>query len=265
MYKILLLTICAEHPNIPPLRLHFPPGGLTNEVSMRCAVCDDNRDSVSELFEYAKSSFSVVDFFDRLELFKDALLHGKQYDVVFMDVHWDGKPSGLDAAAPLERTLIVYISACPDDCVERMFTDGGRPFAFLRKPVARTSFDAVLAKINSETVRRKSGISITSNGRHTFLRFSEIMYAEGRLHRSKLVLKNGSSYISQNSLRMLEDYLPPNFAKCHKSFAVNLDYLREVSRKEAVLRNGTVLPVSRSCSEELRIRFLNHDPGTQKD
>lgn len=228
---------------------------------MRCAVCDDNKDTVSELFGFAKSSFSVVDFFDRLELFKDALLHGKQYDVVFMDIHWEGKPEGLAAAAALEGSRIVYISACPDDCLERLFTEG-HPYAFLRKPVARGSFDAVIAKITSEAARSKSGFSVTNNGRHTFLRFSEIMYAEGRLHRSHLVLKNGSRYVSQSSLRMLEDIFPPNFAKCHKSFAVNLDYLREVNRKEAILRNGMVLPVSRSCSEELRIRFLNHDPLT---
>ena len=225
---------------------------------MRCVICDDNKNTVRELISFTKDHFESNEYYNDLDSFSNALLHGKQFDVVFMDIDWGHNPRGLKTASLLTVSLVVYVTAYASEYVERIFTEGGHPFACLQKPVDRASFDAVMNKVERESEKKHSGYTITSNGRHVLLRWSEILYAEGCLHRTVFYLSNGKHYTAPKSLEHLAISFPEQFVRCHKSFSVNLQHVREFSRTKLILRNGKQLPVSRSHSAEARIRFMTH-------
>ena len=72
----------------------------------------------------------------------------------------------------------------------------------------------------------------------------------------------GREHLVERTLRDMESLLAERgFARIHRSLLVNLQRIRELesrgsARYEAVLQDGTRLPVSRSYSASLRERLL---------
>ena len=60
---------------------------------------------------------------------------------------------------------------------------------------------------------------------------------------------------TRDSLDTLAEQLPDRFVRCHKSFLVNLDYVRELGASAFLLNDGTSLPISRSCKKRAEERF----------
>jgi DNA-binding LytR/AlgR family response regulator len=56
----------------------------------------------------------------------------------------------------------------------------------------------------------------------------------------------------------LAKVLFPNFLRCHKSFSVNMDHIKEVSREGILLFSRDMIPVSRSKYAVVRAEFLNY-------
>lgn len=48
------------------------------------------------------------------------------------------------------------------------------------------------------------------------------------------------------------------FTLCHRSYLVNLDYVKYVRRRELELTIGNILPVSKYRLNDLRQRFINY-------
>lgn len=49
--------------------------------------------------------------------------------------------------------------------------------------------------------------------------------------------------------------MPDYFGRCHKSYLVNMFRIRQLSRNEAVLMDGTVIPVSRNRYEDFQKKY----------
>lgn len=48
-----------------------------------------------------------------------------------------------------------------------------------------------------------------------------------------------------NKLGDLENQLPPNFVRTHRSYITNRNYVKQVQQKFLMLMNGTQIPISR--------------------
>lgn len=84
----------------------------------------------------------------------------------------------------------------------------------------------------------------------------DILYLERELRKTKINLVNGDILVTAEKLDELYEQLNPEyFIRCHNSYIVNLNYVREVNRQFLVLNNGTVVNVSRSYAIEVRKQF----------
>ena len=59
-------------------------------------------------------------------------------------------------------------------------------------------------------------------------------------------------------LSEVEKQLPSSFVQCHKSFLVNLVYVKEQSTSSFVLRTGDVVPISQQRRKHVRKRLLEY-------
>lgn len=57
------------------------------------------------------------------------------------------------------------------------------------------------------------------------------------------------------NLDEMEQQMPDYFGRCHKSYLVNMFRIRQLSRNEAVLMDGTVIPVSRNRYEDFQKKY----------
>ena len=50
--------------------------------------------------------------------------------------------------------------------------------------------------------------------------------------------------------------MPSYFLHCHKSYAVNMNYVRNMDKKRVILLSGKEIPISRARYNESRERYL---------
>jgi len=60
------------------------------------------------------------------------------------------------------------------------------------------------------------------------------------------------------TLSEVEALLSNQFQRCHASYLVNLEYVREVGKTEIVLRGGKKLPLSRTYADRFGTAYLRY-------
>lgn len=97
-------------------------------------------------------------------------------------------------------------------------------------------------------------IALTVNDGLIFVEVADIELLEADGAYTKVILHNGTSILVSKKLRLFEDILlhRPNFARPHRSFILNLNYIKKYARGESLLimDNGTSVPVSREKKQE---------------
>lgn len=66
-------------------------------------------------------------------------------------------------------------------------------------------------------------------------------------------------YTINSSMSKLENELSKyNFYRCHKSFMVNIDFIKNIKQYIAILDNKEEVPISRYRFKETKSRFLSY-------
>ncbi|MEM6737881.1 MAG: LytTR family DNA-binding domain-containing protein [Bacteroidota bacterium] len=92
-------------------------------------------------------------------------------------------------------------------------------------------------------------INIKADKRTYRIKMDHILYVEGWGNYLKLVLKDGNQLISYSSLKELEQMLPKNFVRTHKSYIVNKDKISSFT-KENLAIDDKFIPISKNVTLE---------------
>lgn len=72
----------------------------------------------------------------------------------------------------------------------------------------------------------------------------ELIFIKAEDHYLQLITKRKKEFV-RGKLSEIIIQLPPNFVKCHRSFIVNKNEVKQLLKNEVVLSNGAVIPYSR--------------------
>jgi two-component system LytT family response regulator len=92
--------------------------------------------------------------------------------------------------------------------------------------------EILLENVNNvqQTVNK---IAIPNANGYVFLNTDEILYAEADMNYTKVITNKHDSYLSTKNLKEFEEMLDPNiFFRCHKSWLINLNYIKQYSRSD---------------------------------
>ena len=134
------------------------------------------------------------------------------------------------------------------------------PLDYLLKPVDREALEQALRRAWER--RRPRTLLFRTGGRTAAVPAEEVRYLESRNH---AVTVHRSASMSElplaTSLMEAERHTSSeDFARCHKSYLVNLAWVTELGRSELRLRDGERLPVSRAFYvpfQSALVRYLN--------
>jgi two-component system, LytTR family, response regulator len=97
-------------------------------------------------------------------------------------------------------------------------------------------------------------IAVTVNDGLMFIDVADIELLEADGAYTKIVLHNGTNMLVSKKLKLFEDILlhRPNFARPHRSYILNLNYVKKYARGESLLimDNGTSIPVAREKKQD---------------
>lgn len=216
------------------------------------AICDDEREDRERIFNFVRDYYIKHDIDARIDDFETAeemLSMNQNYDIYLLDVVMPSM-SGIEAAKRLlkknEAPVIIFITSSLESAV-----DGYRVNAsgFVLKPLAEKDFEETLKRVMEQYFKSKeAAISIVHNRIPMKLKLSQIIYFENKLHRVYIILRNGEILsIHQKLDTLLKDLEPQTcFLRCHQSYIVNLNHVKNLEAADFVMTNGDMVPISRN-------------------
>lgn len=240
---------------------------------MKIAVCDDQPDILKQI----KKMLSKMRIVRKTDCFSDmeefwAEADKVCYDAVLMDIEWKQEENGLDFGRKLYEkspcTKVIYMTAYGMAYVEDIFLNGSNLSGFLTKPVDREQLERNLRKVWNGKQENEGKLLIHRQGSTLAVPLRDIWYLESRLHKTSVVLKD-QTYACGERLDAMGEKLDDRFVVCHKSYIVNMQYIRELQGKELLLADPFAddeeearrVPISRARLEETREKYFSYIAG----
>lgn len=232
----------------------------------KIAICDDE----PELREHLKMlcqeillkqnyNGTVTSFSNTLELFHELKNDPDAYDLLLLDICMDG-PSGMELAKKLRilgnRISIIFVTGSVEYLLEGYSV---QPLQYLMKPVTS---DALQKAIGTDLqLNHLPKTIVFEAGKKKYqLEFEDILYLESMNHELYIHLTKEKISIPMSLGNALSILPADSFCRCHKSYLVNLYWIRSVTHNSILLKNGAQLPLGRNYSNDVQssfVRYLN--------
>ncbi len=235
------------------------------------AICDDERESLDDIkgriqqymiSHHPDSAFSVKMFSSGEELFFDA--HDHFYDILFLDVIMD-RMNGIETAKKLvslcPSSILIFVSSSAEYAVDAFDVNA---FYYLTKPLDGSKFESMFEKCLKKIASLDlSYICLKTSDGFVKVCLKDIVYCMTSGHRIHITLANGETIVCYMKMSEFFDTVSHDkrFLQTHKSFCVNLDYIKFVSRKDSKIglhQTEIEIPISRDFKTAVMHTYLNY-------
>lgn len=237
-----------------------------------CLAIDDEPLALRQLVAYiGKVPFLELAAQCQSALEARAFLENDTVDAIFCDINMPDL-NGMDFVKTLAAPpLIVFTTAYSEYAVEGYKVDA---VDYLLKPFGLQDFMRAANKVKNrleasqpaptptaESGAAEDAIFVKTDYRVVKISIGDIRYIEGMSEYLKLHLESQPKpVITLLAMKKLEERLPQNFMRIHRSYIVNLDKIQEVNKNRVILDSDTYLPIGDLYKEQfndyLASRFL---------
>lgn len=228
---------------------------------LKFAICDDEpfmiEDLSRQLSRYMEAhqpvSYQISRFSDGHSLLESTC----DFDVIFLDIQMKGT-DGMETARMLRRqnhhNLLIFVTVLKEYVFEAFDVEA---FDYLVKPLDidhfRHTMDRVLKTLRERTEKT---IVIQKGASCEIIPLSQIVYCEVQGRKLYLHQSNGKILDYYNKLKDFEQCVDGRFFKCHRSYLVNLEYVRGYNAGQILLSQGEKIPISRLREQDLTQSLL---------
>ena len=230
---------------------------------IKFAICDDEplmaQELAGHLADYMKenliTAYSVSSFSDGRALL-DAI---DRFDVIFLDIQME-QPDGMETAKLLRRrgdhSLLVFVTVLKELVFDAFQVEA---YDYLLKPLDMARFKQTMDRVLRSLDRKTAEDIVIQRGTGCEVVFlSDIVYCEVLGRKIYLHKHDGTVSDYYDKLEDLERRVDGRFFKCHRSFLVNLDYVRGCQDGQVLLAQGERIPASRLRERELTQALLRY-------
>ena len=219
---------------------------------MNILICDDIKEEASALAALLSSlNVENVVFTDTSHAF-DYICSGAKIDACFLDIVMP-EINGIELAEKLRQNnfdgKIVFLTASNDFAHESYKV---KAFDYLIKPPTLENITGVLKSLEEASKDNDTdGLAVKTQGSARVILFRDISHVEVIDHvvyiklSDRSIIKESTTF-GEMAERLLQD---SRFARCHRSYIVNLNEIAVVSNREIVMKNSAKIPISRGYSQ----------------
>jgi DNA-binding LytR/AlgR family response regulator len=233
---------------------------------MKIAICDDTakdrRNINSHIKKYFKENSCLVELavYNTGESFLKDWANGKSKDVkiAFLDIYMPGI-NGVELAKVIRKTnedmVIVFTTNSVDHGLDGYSV---KAFQYLIKPVAYPEVEDVLNGCMARFADSLSYIEVISE-RLTFkILHKDILFIEMFNHDCWFHTTD-SKIKSRLTLDEVQRQLDGStFLKTHRSYIVNMRYIKSISKNDFVLTNGAMIPIRRNDKLAVKQVYIDY-------
>lgn len=226
------------------------------------AICDDEtvmsekiRVMASDFFRRKHIETAVFQFTSGEEL----LNSDQKIDILFLDIQMNGI-DGMEAARKLRsrkfQGFLIFINVLR----EMVFSSFEvQAYDYLVKPFDEKQFEKTMERLLVSMQNASGANLLVQKGyESSIISFDDIVFCEIIDRKIYLHLINSKVIDYYDRIENLEKKLDGRFYKCHRSFLINLKYLKGYKNKTAYMEGGKEIPVSRLRSKEFSRVILQY-------
>lgn len=221
---------------------------------IRIAICDDEkymsdhiRTMVLDFFR-GKNMETVIHQFSSGE---ELLKYDKQIDILFLDIQLEGI-GGMETARKLRRRkfrgFLIFITVLREMVFQSFEVQA---YDYLVKPIQARQFARTMERLlNSMQSVSEANLLIQKGYQSRIISFEDIVFGEVIDRKIYLHLISSEIIDYYDRIEKLEGKLDSRFFRCHRSYLINLKYLKSYKNGVAYMEGGMEIPVSRLRSKE---------------
>lgn len=198
-----------------------------------------------------------IQLFPSAESFLFEFAEEKNFDILLLDIEMPGM-DGVTMAKKIrkinETVQIIFISGYSDYISEGYEVSA---LHYLLKPVREEKLFEVLDRALNKIEKNEGFLELKASGELLRIPYHEIKYID--VYQNYVTVHAKEEYSLKRSLSDLLKELDERFYKAGRSLAVNLDYVRRVSKTEIRLSDGSVLPLPRGAYEGINRAIIERD------
>ena len=228
---------------------------------MRIAICDDNQTFAQALANYIEAEYTsldlLIEFFASGEELVDYYQAAKKgFDIILLDIEMK-QINGLEAAHQIReidtQTVIIFITS-HDELASMGYEVAA--FRFLTKPVKPAKLIEALEAVRAQNNNTKTIHINNIEGEYT-INVSDILFFEAQNQQVFIQTKDGSFTERAAISDYVDELAGYDFISIHRSYLINLRYVKGLNKQEVTLSDGTILPISRLRFQDVKRAF--HD------
>jgi len=154
----------------------------------------------------------------------------------------------------------IIVSAYADRAIEAF--DFG-VLDFVPKPISPTRLNQSISRFyeQSRTSNLTKYLSVRYRNNIELILVENIIYLQSKDHYTEVHNKDGTIRLHTKSLEKLLVILPPEFERTHKSFIVNMNFVKKIlsftgSTYKLELTNSEILPLGRSRTRSIKEKLV---------
>lgn len=223
------------------------------EHFIKIAVCDDElyfineiHKKIKEYMELKKIAYSLTNY-----LYSEQLLSTAQiFDIILLDIKMSGL-NGMETAKMLRiygiKSHIIFITALKEYVFDAFDVDATN---YILKPINYDKLFVTLDKIiNKITIENELFLSIGHGKNFKRIKLSDILYCEA-VNRNVLIYTVNETERFNSKLEDLEKLLNQNFFRCHRSYILNIKYVKSYESGFACLMTGEKIPIAKRRKQD---------------
>lgn len=239
-------------------------------MMFRVAVCDNDPSDLAQLEAGTRAFFAAhpqlcgtaVVFRTGAEL-AEALHRGEQFAVYMLDILMpdvDGLTLARTVRAQSWDAPIVFVTSSPEFALDAY---GLHALRYITKPLRTDELISALELCCTVSAGRSGRVTTIKNGGQlTRLRLDDIMYIENNVRSAVYHLADGSTATGMRRSGAFEQSIgsipdEPDFIQPHKSFFVNMAFIRTLHADLIVMDDGAEIPINRKRLALIRQRYMD--------
>ncbi len=227
-------------------------------------ICDDNSNILDKLSKLLENIF-VKNNFEAKVAFKSTntddilgFVDNNKIDVLMLDINLKSDKSGLELADIIrKKNKDVYLIFTTAHLEYAMVAYKFKTFDYLAKPITLDRLEDTIKRL-FEDVNGLPKKFISIDSKNTVIDAAKILYI--KREGMKLNFHTSSrDYDSYSSFNKIQDKLPDSFIRCHKSYIVNLNNIKEVDPVTCTIcfENGNTCSIGPKYKHEFMEVFKN--------
>ena len=237
---------------------------------MHVFICDDEEICLRALEncitrwaeEHSRRPSVTVRQFRSSEDMLDVMEHGPYPDMLFMDIQIPGEMNGIQAAQQVfsknEHIPIVFLTNYIEFACDGYKVNALR---YLLKPVTQADIDECMdIAWRRWLLLRETAIVLESHSNVLSLPAETILYIEAVRHDLKFfTVDQAGEHTIRYTFKQLKKQLTSGLlVQCHRSFIVNVRYVRGFQNGTITLSTGKQIPIGRNFSQQFVDAFKRY-------